>query len=494
MHPRIPLLNPMWTSTTARRTPRVTPFAGFVLLCASPVAYGHVSEQALVLLLPTDVYATVGTSIVILSALALAGLPYNNRAATPPLSDEWAQIRGPSIVCSLIATAALALLLVAGYAGSRDPLSNLLPLAVWTVWWIVLVSLHGFLGNLWRHVNPWSGLVHVMHAKGVRDGFASLPRAVGRWPACVLLLGFSAFVLADPAPDDPSRLAVIVAGIWLAALVGASAFGPHAWFTRIDALSLLMSRFAMLAPLHRTSTSAFALRIPGLPLTHVADYPRSHAVFCTLLLGIGSYDGLNETFWWLHHIGVNPLEYPGRSALILTTVTGLLLFNLLLLAVFLLCIATGVRLAGRMQPPKNTVRAPGKVSTGLMFERIAPTLVPIAFAYHLAHYLTTFLVNGQYTLVAISDPLGRGADWLGLGHHFVSTGMFNTPSSVKAIWLTQATVVTLGHLLSLILAHRVAEHLFSSRRQVVLSQIPVVIFMCAYTGFGLWLLASPKGA
>ena len=39
-------------------------------------------------------------------------------------------------------------------------------------------------------------------------------------------------------------------------------------------------------------------------------------IFILALLGTGSFDGFNETFVWLDLIGVNPLAFPGRSAVV----------------------------------------------------------------------------------------------------------------------------------------------------------------------------------
>ena len=106
---------------------------------------------------------------------------------------------------------------------------------------------------------------------------------------------------------------------------------------------------------------------------------------------------------------------------------------------------------------------------------------------------TAILVDGQYALVALSDPLGRGHDLLGLGEFYVTTGFFNTPASVRAIWLSQAGAVVAGHVVSVMLAHGNAVRAFGSGRRAALSQAPLVLFMVAYTVFGLWLLASPRG-
>ncbi len=389
--------------------------------------------------------------------------------------------------------ATLLALIIGGFLGSRDPLRNPLPLAVWTVWWVGIVSLHGIMGNLWRALNPWSGAMHLMRrgSHATEDHRIRLPDWTGRWFGCLSLLGFASFVLADPAPDDPQRLAVVLLLALFVGFVGARLFGEAAWFTRVDGLSILMNLFASLSPLTPRSKGGIRLGLPGRSLVAPLSHARSSAVFCILLLGIGSYDGLNETFWWLSHLGINPLEFPGRSALMGTTVIGLLAANAVLLIVFTGVAAIGVYLSRRSADVLEHQRQP---RLGTVFNRMAPTLVPIAFGYHIAHYLTSFLVNGQYAIEALSDPTGHGHNLLGLSPHFVSTGFFNTTATVKAIWLAQASAVTIGHILSLLLAHRVAEELYRGRRSIVLSQLPMVIFMCLYTGFGLWLLAAPKGA
>ena len=99
----------------------------------------------------------------------------------------------------------------------------------------------------------------------------------------------------------------------------------------------------------------------------------------------------------------------------------------------------------------------------------------------------------QYLLAVISDPLATGADYLGLGTYYVTTGFLSTHHSVEIIWLAQAGIVVLGHILSLILAHGIAVRLFGTAKRAALSQTPLAIFMILYTWLGLWLLASPKG-
>ena len=54
--------------------------------------------------------------------------------------------------------------------------------------------------------------------------------------------------------------------------------------------------------------------------------------------------------------------------------------------------------------------------------------------------------------------------------------------------------MVIGHIMAIILAHAIAVREFGTARRAVLSQIPLATFMVLYTFFGLWLLASPRGA
>lgn len=126
-----------------------------------------------------------------------------------------------------------------------------------------------------------------------------------------------------------------------------------------------------------------------------------------------------------------------------------------------------------------------------LWSALALTTLPIALGYHLAHYLTAGLVNLQYLLKALNDPFHTGAAFLGWKQFYVTTSFFNQHDSVQHIWLTQAGAIVVAHMLAVILSHAIALRVFGSHALAVWSQLPVAVFMVAYTMFGLWLLASP---
>lgn len=445
-------------------------------LCAGP-AVAHVSEGGFVLLLPTGVYTVAGVASVALTALLLILVPTERAEevfSAPPL------VRLPRVPVRYLTSSAsflmLCLLIWVGLTGPRDPLTNPLPLTIWTVWWIGLVAIQGLFFDLWRWINPWAGPVALLR----HIGPGRRPRLpLGHGIGIASFLALCALIMVDPAPSDPARLAWFLMVYLTTTLIGVTLFGPR-WLYRAEAVGMLMRSYGRVRILGKRR-GRLAAGLPGWQVLHAHTAPLGLGLFALILLGGGSFDGLNETFWWFDLIGINPLAFPGRSAVIFENLTGLLVANAALLTAFALTLLFGLRL----------IRAKGLVRAMRIF---APSLLPIALGYHIAHYLTAFLVDGQYALAALNDPLSRGNDLLGMGQFYVTTGFFNTQGTVRIIWLSQAGAVVIGHILAILLAHALAVRHYGTARRAVLLQAPLAVFMVFYTLFGLWLLASPRGA
>ena len=79
----------------------------------------------------------------------------------------------------------------------------------------------------------------------------------------------------------------------------------------------------------------------------------------------------------------------------------------------------------------------------------AHTLVPIGFAYVLAHYFSLLVWQGQAIGYLASNPLGHGTDYFGTAHWHVNY----TSSARPAIWYVQVLALVAGHVGGLALAH-----------------------------------------
>jgi len=463
----------------------VNSFALSAITLSPTPAFAHASERGHVLLLPTGYYIIGGAMAVAASFLVLAVLPPNLLGRAAALRLPLGRISDSArLWTSLLAFAVLAVLVAAGFAGSRDPLSNPLPLTVWTLLWVGLTLVQGALGNLWAWINPWYGPWRLVSAALPNVGGRTMPAWLGYWPAVFLFAGFAWFELVYPAPDDPARLALAVALYWAATFICMMIFGHEGWSRRGEFLSVffhMVSRFGVVEASSEGEgrTRRLSLCFPGAKLWRAKPLPPSGMYFLLLTLSSVSFDGFSKTFAWLGFNGVNPLEFPGRSALIGINNAGLALMFVALAAIYLLTVFVGERLAGSGHSFQN--------AAGLLVWSI----VPIALAYHVSHYLTAFLVNGQYALVALSDPFGRGWNLFGTAHMNVAAGLTLGSGTAWLLWNLQAAAIIGGHVLAVLVAHALAFRLHPSPMKAALSQLPLTLLMIFYTVFGLWLLSTP---
>lgn len=438
------------------------------------------------MLLPTGYYAVGGALAVALSFLMLVLIPPGmlDRAVRARLVLG-APLRDVRCATSLASFVLLVVLVAAGLAGSRDPLSNPLPLVFWTLVWVGLVLVQGLVGDVWRWIDPWYGpwrlALRILGRSGDGRLFV-LPASAACWPAVLAFLGFAWLELIYPSPDDPAVLATIIGLYWSATLLLMIAFGHAAWSAHVEFLSLFMrmiSRLGVLARERGGDTDVLSASLPAARLPSQPPLQPSGVVFLLLALASVSFDGLMRTFFWLGLNGVNPLEFPGRSEMIATNAIGLLGMFLVLALAFLGAVAAGERLAGGAGRFEDAAGA------------LVWSLVPIALAYHFSHYLVSLLVNGQYALVALSDPFSLGWDLFGTAYLHVTAGIVAGADSAWMIWNVQAAAIIFGHVLGVGAAHVIAWRRYGDARAAAVSQIPLAILMVAYTVFGLWLLSTP---
>lgn len=481
----------MRTACAARR--RAVPtlaLALFGLVLAVSPALAHSTHGAIILLLPTGYYLIGGAVAVAASFALLAFIPADwlqrlSQREIPLVTLP----RIPPAVTSMISFLLMLGLLAAGIYGSRDPLSNPLPLFVWTVGWVAFALSQAVVGSLMPLFNPWSGPLALLRLIARRPiGVKPLlryPPALGYLPAMALLLAFAWFELVDIAPNDPFRMAVVVGAYWLGALVGMILFGEAQWTGRAEPFSIFFGLIGGMSPLMRRAVDdgrriAFALSWPGRALLDRPGLPPSGVLFVLLTIAYVPYDGFSRTFFWLDRIGVNPLEFPGRSAVQVENTIGLVAAFAVIVAVFFAALAVGRRF---FSPEYGLWALAG---------RLAVSVLPISVAFHASHYLTNLLIGGQYALVAATDPFHRHWGLLDLGHFHVTTSFLNTFEDVTMIWNAQTVIICLGHIVGIIMAHVVAQRLTPTGRAASLSQLGLAVLMVAYTIFGLWLLSTPS--
>jgi hypothetical protein len=346
-------------------------------------------------------------------------------------------------------------LIAAGWFGSQDPFRNLAPAFVWIAWWIGFTYLCAVFGDLWRLVNPWN----VIRTRGI----FKLPAAIGVWPAVVMLVAFAWIEIVWEGNAVPANLAWLALGYSLATWTGMVVFGADDWLRRCEVFSVYFGFVSRLAPVEIRGDGELRLRAPAGGLLDPRGVSPSEATFVIVMLALVTFDGLRETPLWT----VDDAHWTAAAN------AGLLATP----CVFALAIYGACALMGRLSA----------ASAGELARLFVPTLLPIAFAYHVAHYLTYLLVAGQLVIPLASDPLGRGWDLLGTARYQVSPGIVGA----RFAWYTSVIVIVAGHVLAMYAAHRLALARFPERRAARRTQYPLAALMVAYTMLSLWILAQP---
>ena len=160
-----------------------------------------------------------------------------------------------------------------------------------------------------------------------------------------------------------------------------------------------------------------------------------------VLIGTVTYDGVSGTEWWIGLAGSR------RDEPWLETLAMLGWVGVIAVAYFLAC-------------RYSAAVAGGSRSSALIADRFAHTLVPIALAYALAHYLTLILFEGQIFIAAVSDPFGMGWDLFGTADRTVSFWL-----SPEVVWYLQVLIIVAGHVAGVVLAHDRALATSARRRR-----------------------------
>lgn len=441
--------------------------------------------------------------------------------------------RAVVLAVKLFAALVFVLVVVAGYFGNESPLKNFAPTVVWILWWVGFAFACALFGNLWALVNPWAIFYDaaVAFRRAIRPGAAvpahrPYPERLGVWPAVILFLGFAWMELVWSGGEKPFNIALSVTIYSVITWVGMWWFGKHAWLRGGEAFSVVFALIARFAPTevrvtdttvcaacgsadcmspaadcidcldcHERAADAqrtWGLRPYAVGLLRDRPVHGSLMVFVLLMLSTVSFDGIKETPFWQNMFDAlfesetaQPVLYglyqlTGDAAASVETI-ALAVAPLVFMAVYLLfcwLMIVVVRLGGGQTDGVTVLRLGGLFVLSLM---------PIALAYHLSHYLSFLMIPGQLIIPLISDPLGYGWDLFGTAAYRIDIGVINT----RAIWYTAVAAIVIGHMIAVYVAHVVSLWTFDDRRSALLSQVPMLVLMVGYTMVSLWILSQP---
>jgi hypothetical protein len=459
------------------------------VLLPLPLAHGLSGRTDLPV--PDWLFSWAAAIVLVASFAALAVLWPRPRLQDPARTELPAGLgraltsRAVDVLGGLAGVALLVLVIYSGLAGSRTAPNNFAPAFVYIAFWLGLVPLSLLLGDVFRWLNPWRAVgraVGALARRGVSGAAAeplAYPERLGYWPAALGLLAFAWLELVSSDGDDPRTIAV--ATILYSALTwfGMALYGVERWCDRGEAFSVYFGLLARMSIWERRGR-ALARRPPLSGLPSWPLLPGAVAVLC-VMIGSVSFDGFSASSVWqdiidgivasLADAGLGP-----ERALEIVYAAGLLLGVLAVYGFYRLGVA-GVRSAtGARESSRTLARS------------FAHTLVPIAFAYVGAHYVSLLFLEGQSLGYLASDPLGNGSNLLGTATWTVDYSFIGS----EAFWYIQVALVVLGHVAGLVLAHDRALALFPTARAAVRSQYWLLAVMVGFTLLALWLLSGAR--
>ena len=391
-----------------------------------------------------------------------------------------------------------ALYLWAGFFGAERPTENLAPVLTWVGFWVGLTYVSAFVGNLWTLLNPWRSLF------GWADALSR--RALGRplglarpysaqldaWPAVALFAVFAWVEIVDSQSAIPNRLAVLALLYSAVTLGGMFWFGRDAWLRRGEVFSIVfgfMARFSLTETRAGAAVDDYAayaaappherewnLRWWGSGLLSVDRPSASEAALLVFVLASVTFDGLTETPAWVRFAvwGQDVFGAFASNPFVAAETFGLLVAPLVFAGAYFGAAWGMARLGG--------ANSAGEIALAFVY-----SLVPIALAYHVAHFLSFLLIQGQLLIPIASDPLGQGWNLLGTAAYEVDVGIINA----RAAWAVSVGAIVAGHAAAVFTAHFYALRAFPTRRQAVRSQYPMLALMVGYTMISLWIVAQP---
>jgi hypothetical protein len=465
-----------------RRLSQLLLLLGVAALAAPAAAGAHGGPiQRTPLPLDPILFAWGAATVLVISFAGLALLWPQPQLEKPrwrplPVLGRVLGSRAVDALCGAIGVALLAILIVAGYVGPDSAADNLVPTFIMITFWVGLVVLSLLFGDVFRAFNPWRAIGRAVGAVVGRRGPARrpYPEQLGRWPAALGLLVFTWIELVGAWADRPVTLTNAVVGYTVVTLIAQSVYGVETWTRRGEAFSVYFNLFSRISPFAtRDRVVGVQQPLAGLPQL---DPAAGTVAVVVVMIGTVTFDGLSQGALW-NSVGPalqDAFAWLGAS----TTAAPKLADTVGLLA------AVGFVGGFYWLGMEGARSVGGGIPAARLRQTFVHTLVPIAAAYVLAHYLTYLVFEGQAIQYLASDPFGQGWDIFGTASAAIDFSLI----SQNGTWYLQWSFVVIGHAAALMLAHDRALAAYGQASQAVRSQYWMLAIMVGFTMLALWLL------
>jgi hypothetical protein len=451
-------------------------------LPADAQAHGIVGKADLPI--PVWLFSWAAAIVLVVSFVALSTMWTKPRLQEQHLRQLFRLPAMLEWLAALVGVGLFALVIYSGFDGAQVTQANFSVTFIYVVFWVGMPVASVAFGDVFKAFSPWRTCARVMwalvrlarRAKQVSP-LLRYPQWLGMWPAVAGIVGFAWLELIYVERDRPSLLAALSLGYFVVMVVGMALFGVEEWGGQADGFGAYFSLVSKLSALVRCDDGWVYLRRPLSGITSLQIRVGTVGLICTLI-GTTTFDGFsNGGIWRTNEPHLQSLfsdvGFSQTPSLELAYSVGLL---------FCLALVAGVYRLGII----GVHSVSDRYDIHQLTRTFAHTLVPIGFAYVVAHYFSLLLWQSQAIGYLISDPLGNGANLFGtsgfqIDYHIIS---------YAAIWYVQVAALVSGHVGGLALAHDRALVRYGDPEEAVRSQYWMLAVMVAFTSFGLWLLSS----
>ena len=326
-----------------------------------------------------------------------------------------------NIIGKIFGATILFFLIAPGIIGNESSKTSVTPLILWVFLWIGVPTLGLLFGDVYAKFNPLN-LVRMSSNK---------PRSV--YVSCFLFLGLTWFELVWREPGNPLN----IASVFIILFVGVNLirYFYKKSIIEVDPLLLLHYLYSKLKLFNsKPYFRSLINNIGNLAKLNGIEY------FILLMIGTVTYDGLRETTFWYNQFGEQINNIWFSTIMFLSMNLGTIIF-------YRFACYFAIKVGG------------SELKLNEVSKLFGHTMLPIAFAYHITHYLTLLLFETQTFIYRLNDPLGTGLNLFNVQEPEIN--YFIEPI---IIWGIQVAVTLLGHMLSVVLAHDLAVKLFGHQQ------------------------------
>ena len=326
-----------------------------------------------------------------------------------------------NIIGKIFGATILFFLIAPGIIGNESSKTSVTPLILWVFLWIGVPTLGLLFGDVYAKFNPLN-LIRISSNK---------PRSV--YVSCFLFLGLTWFELVWREPGNPLN----IASVFIILFVGVNLirYFYKKSIIEVDPLLLLHYLYSKLKLFNsKPYFRSLINNIGNLAKLNGIEY------FILLMIGTVTYDGLRETTFWYNQFGEQINNIWFSTIMFLSMNLGTIIF-------YRFACYFAIKVGG------------SELKLNEVSKLFGHTMLPIAFAYHITHYLTLLLFETQTFIYRLNDPLGTGLNLFNVQEPEIN--YFIEPI---IIWGIQVAVTLLGHMLSVVLAHDLAVKLFGHKQ------------------------------